>query len=175
MIGGPATAGESSSDRKTFTRTVNIAEVSRKKAKTGQLMSFIEDLEGNAYPRDVVVIFVITRNARIHRLLVATPATFCSCPSSRRWKSMQKTSTLFGFTGHSAPIVSTIVLPMTMGDEPLTNMIMTKFLLVKVGSAYDGIISRTSLHASRVVVSTCHQMLKFPISRGVGQARSNQN
>jgi len=45
---------------------------------------------------------------------------------------------------------------------------MTKFMVMNVGSAYNGIIEQMLLHAMKVVVSTYYQMIKFLTSDKIG-------
>ena len=54
------------------------------------------------------------------------------------------------------------------------------FLVVDVPSPYNVIMGRTWLHSMKVVPSTCHQKLKFPLESGNGRievimVRGNQH
>ena len=78
MTAHPIASNDSSRRQKAYDRTMNVAEIPRKKAKARQAFSFTEkDLEGVACPHnDVIVISAIIKNAKIHQVLVDT-GSFC--------------------------------------------------------------------------------------------------
>ena len=63
---------------------------------------------------------------------------------------------------------------MTIDDGPITTTVVTRFLVIKVDFAYNGIIGQTSLHTMEVVVLTYHQLVKFPTRYGIGHVQSDQ-
>ena len=48
------------------------------------------------------------------------------------------------------------------------------FLIVDYSSAYNAILGRPTLNSWKVVTSTYHLMIKFPIEYGVGEVRGDQ-
>ncbi|KAL2486106.1 Ribonuclease H [Abeliophyllum distichum] len=84
------------------------------------------------------------------------------------------TTPLHGFGGATVIPEGTIELPVTLGTYPASVVIMTSFLLVKAPMAYNAIYGRPLLNTARAVVSTYHQVMKFPTSRGVGCVRGDQ-
>src|SRR4051812_20323114 len=80
---------------------------------------------------------------------------------------------LVGFTGHEAPIVGILTLPMNLGEWPRATTEMIDFLVMDLPSAYNGIFGRTSLSAMGIVTSVRHQLIKFPTPNGIGQVRGN--
>ncbi|XP_010259727.1 PREDICTED: uncharacterized protein LOC104599056 [Nelumbo nucifera] len=51
---------------------------------------------------------------------------------------------------------------------------MAKFFVVKIGSRYNAIIGRLTLHALKAVISSYHLTMKFPAEHGVRVVRENQ-
>ncbi|KAL0455314.1 UNVERIFIED_CONTAM: hypothetical protein Slati_0870600 [Sesamum latifolium] len=66
-----------------------------------------------------------------------------------------------------------ISLPLTLGTIPLRKSCLLKFLVVDIPSAYNVILGRPTLNAFRVIISTYHIKIKFPIIRGVGEAQTD--
>src|SRR4051812_48840431 len=81
---------------------------------------------------------------------------------------------LVGFTGHEAPIMGILTLPMTLGEWPRAAIEMIDFLLMDLPSDYNGILGRTSLSDMGIVTSLRHQLIKFPPLNGIGQVRGDQ-
>ena len=81
---------------------------------------------------------------------------------------------LVGFTGHEAPIVGILTLPMTLGEWPRAATEMIDFLVMDLPSAYNGILGRTSLSAMGIVTSVRHQLTKFPTPNKIGLVRGDQ-
>src|SRR3954462_7301101 len=65
---------------------------------------------------------------------------------------------LVGFTGHEAPIVGILILPVTLGEWPKAATEMIDFLVMDLPSAYKGILRRTSLSAMGIITSVRHQL-----------------
>ncbi|KAL2526786.1 Ribonuclease H [Abeliophyllum distichum] len=84
------------------------------------------------------------------------------------------TTPLHGFGGATVIPEGTIELLVTLGTYPASVVIMTSFLLVKAPMAYNTIYGRPLLNTARAVVSTYHQVMKFPTSRRVGCVRGDQ-
>ncbi|KAL0454584.1 UNVERIFIED_CONTAM: hypothetical protein Slati_0797600 [Sesamum latifolium] len=76
---------------------------------------------------------------------------------------------LVGFGGGEVSSMGTIDLSVSMGEEPRRRTAMVKFLVVDTPFAYNVILGRPALNLFKVVVSTYHQKMKFPIRNGVGE------
>ncbi|RWW55794.1 hypothetical protein BHE74_00037529 [Ensete ventricosum] len=83
------------------------------------------------------------------------------------------TSTLTGFTGDAITPLGVTTLPITIGEESGTKMLMVSFMVVKLPSAYNAVIGRLTLNKLRVIVSTYHRTMRFPTSAVVGEVRSD--
>ena len=68
VIGYPRDWGSSTNERKTYTCTVNVVEVSKKRLKIRELIPFLEeDLDDVEYPHDdAVVVSAMIGNVRVH-------------------------------------------------------------------------------------------------------------
>ena len=49
-----------------------------------------------------------------------------------------------------------------------------RFLIVEASSTYNMLLDRPSLNAIRAIPSTCHMVIKFPTTNGVGMVQGNQ-
>ncbi|KAK3024809.1 hypothetical protein RJ639_044119 [Escallonia herrerae] len=81
---------------------------------------------------------------------------------------------LYGFSNHPVVCEGIIALPVTVGAPPNQAKLMLDFVVVRVPSAYNAILGRTSLNQLRVVVSTYHMKMKFPTENGVGEVKGDQ-
>ncbi|RWW04736.1 hypothetical protein GW17_00032029 [Ensete ventricosum] len=70
------------------------------------------------------------------------------------------------------PLGATTIL-ITFGGEPKSKTLMVSFMVVKLPSAYNAIIRRSTLNRLKAVVSTYHRILKFPTRVGVDEVRSD--
>ena len=83
-------------------------------------------------------------------------------------------SALTGFMGDSiSSPLGTTVLPITVGEERRSKIVMTTFMVVDLPSAYNIILGCPTLNKIRAVVSTYHRTIKFPTSVGIGEAQSD--
>ncbi|XP_058106951.1 uncharacterized protein LOC131250685 [Magnolia sinica] len=67
-----------------------------------------------------------------------------------------------------------ILLPVIAGEGLNQTTMMIDFLVVDYPSVYNIILGRPSLNTLRVVVSTCHLIMKFSTEHEVGQVRGDQ-
>ncbi|KAK3040693.1 hypothetical protein RJ639_028389 [Escallonia herrerae] len=81
---------------------------------------------------------------------------------------------LYGFSNHPVVCEGIIALPVTVGAPSNQAKLMLDFVVVRVPSAYNAILGRTSLNQLRAVVSTYHMKMKFPTENGVGEVKGDQ-
>lgn len=67
-----------------------------------------------------------------------------------------------------------IALPVTVGQGAPMVTTMTDFLIVKASSSYNAILRRQTLNDLKVVTSTYHIKMKFPIKTCVGKVQGEQ-
>ncbi|XP_050248776.1 uncharacterized protein LOC126696030 [Quercus robur] len=83
-------------------------------------------------------------------------------------------SPLVGFGGMKVQPVGTISLSVVVGAYPRQITKDVNFLVVDCPSSYNAIIGRPTLNSWKVVTSTYHLSVKFPIEHGVGQVQGDQ-
>ncbi|KAK3001955.1 hypothetical protein RJ639_020249 [Escallonia herrerae] len=83
-------------------------------------------------------------------------------------------SSLYGFTGASAPVKGIIPLTVVAGEAPHQAVHTFDFLIVRVKSSYNEILGQTGLNKLQAVASTYHLIMKFPTSIGVGLVKGDQ-
>lgn len=81
---------------------------------------------------------------------------------------------LFGFAGHKIRPLEQVNLSLSLGEEPLRRTRSIVFIVVEVTSAYNVILVRPAMSTFKIVASTYHQKVKFPISSLVGEVQGNQ-
>ncbi|RWW58581.1 hypothetical protein BHE74_00034536 [Ensete ventricosum] len=158
------------------------------RSEVGKRPAHDEDLDitfksgGKEFPchDDALVISIRMANAYVKRVMIDTG----SSTDILYFDAFQKlgltdkdlvtlTSTLTWFTGDFiSPLGATMIL-VTFGGEPRSKTIMVSFMVVKLPSAYNGIIKRPTLNRLKAVVSTYHRLLKFPTRTGVSEVRSD--
>lgn len=79
-----------------------------------------------------------------------------------------------GFSGEAVQPMGAIALPVTMGQGDSMVTTTTNFLVVKAPSSYNAILGRLALNSLKVVISTYHLKMKFPIEASVGKVRGEQ-
>ncbi|RZR96240.1 hypothetical protein BHM03_00025211 [Ensete ventricosum] len=161
IFGGPASSGDSSSTRKAYARS-----------EVGKRPVHDEDLDitfksgGEKYPchDNALVISICMANAYVKRVMIDTR----SSTNILYFDAFQKlgltdkdlvtlTSTLTGFTGDFISPVGATTIPVTFGGEPRSKTLMVPFLVVKLPSAYNTIIGRSTLNRLKAVISTYHR------------------
>ena len=81
---------------------------------------------------------------------------------------------LVGFGGTRVHPLGVVTLPVTVGDYPQQIIKDVTFLVIDYSFAYNAILGRPPLNSWKVVTSTYHLMIKFPIEYGVGEVRRDQ-
>ncbi|KAK3030066.1 hypothetical protein RJ639_038477 [Escallonia herrerae] len=81
---------------------------------------------------------------------------------------------LYGFSNQLVTIEGIIALPVVVDTPSMQANFMINFVVVKVPSAYNGILGRPSLYRLQAVVSTYHLKMKFPTEYRVGEVKGDQ-
>ncbi|KAL2505619.1 Uncharacterized protein Adt_21240 [Abeliophyllum distichum] len=81
---------------------------------------------------------------------------------------------LQGFGGGTVVPERVIELLVVLGKHPCCVTLITPFLIVRTPMAYNSIYDRPIINTVGAVISTQHQSMKFPTSRGIGVIRRNQ-
>ena len=82
-------------------------------------------------------------------------------------------SPLVGFGGIKVQPMGIISLPVVVGVYPLQITKNVNFLVVDCSYSYNAIIGRPILNSWKVVTSTYHLSVKFPMEHGVGQVQGD--
>src|SRR3954463_965673 len=161
IAGGPAAGGASRSGLKKYARQVHQVSGDSNPVKYSDPITFSDpDMEGVNFPHsDAIVIKANLGGMEVRRLLIDDGSS-CDIIFLEAFMKMGiKTSALkecvgglVGFTGHEAPIIGILTLPMTLGEWPRAATEMIDFLIMDLPSAYNGILGRTSLSAIRIVI-----------------------
>ncbi|GKE27662.1 reverse transcriptase domain-containing protein, partial [Tanacetum coccineum] len=77
------------------------------------------------------------------------------------------TTPLIGFSGEVIWLMGQISLPVKIGDAEHSTSTWMNFMVVRSPSLYNRIIGRPGVRKIQAVPSTAHEMLKFPVPRGV--------
>ncbi|XP_042954540.1 uncharacterized protein LOC122290941 [Carya illinoinensis] len=81
---------------------------------------------------------------------------------------------LKGFSGDTIQHVVATTLPLTFDTWTWTTTTMIDFLVVKSPSSYNAILGRPILNHLKVITSTYHLKMKFPIDNVVGELQGEQ-
>ena len=81
---------------------------------------------------------------------------------------------LVGFGGTRVHPLRAVTLPVMVRDYPQQITKDVTFLVVDCSSAYNAILGRPTLNSWKVVTSTYHLRIKFPIEYRVGEVRGDQ-
>ncbi|GJY36208.1 reverse transcriptase domain-containing protein [Tanacetum coccineum] len=91
-----------------------------------------------------------------------------------RSQMVPATTSLIGFSGETIWPIGQISLLVRIGDEDHSTSAWINFMVIRSPSQHNGIIGRTGIRKIRVVPSTTHGMLKFPVKGGTVTIRSNR-
>ncbi|KAK3042622.1 hypothetical protein RJ639_000874 [Escallonia herrerae] len=186
ISGRIAAGGSSGQGRKAYVREVltTVGPLTKKQKKEpAQTISFSDDDVGDTrIPHDdPLVVTLRVGNFDVKRILVDNGSSAevlfyeafqrMNIPSDR----LRKIDTpLYGFSNHPVVCEGIIALPVTVGAPPNQAKLMLDFVVVRVPSAYNAILGRTTLNQLRAVVSTYHMKMKFPTENGVGEVKGDQ-
>ncbi|KAI3457107.1 hypothetical protein Pfo_013770 [Paulownia fortunei] len=129
---------------------------------------------------DILVITATVANFDVARIMVDT-GSLVDVLFYEAYKKMNLDITLqtvdtalFNFGGGVVDPMGQVVLPISLGTEPMRKTRMVKFLVVDSFFAYNIILGRPSLNTFQAVVSTFHMKLKFPVDKGIGEVEGDQ-
>ncbi|GJU17825.1 reverse transcriptase domain-containing protein [Tanacetum coccineum] len=91
-----------------------------------------------------------------------------------RSQMVPATTSLIGFSGETIWPIGQISLLVKIGDEDHSTSAWMNFMVIRSPSQHNGIIGRTGIRKIRVVPSTAHGMLKFPVKGGTVMIRSSR-
>ncbi|KAK3019689.1 hypothetical protein RJ639_004164 [Escallonia herrerae] len=171
------------SSRKAYARQVNLTQGSAKRTKSSTSLEFDDaDLDGVSLPHDDALFITLRIDTfQIKRILVDTGSSVDIIfkdvfnqmgISDDREKPIS--SSLYSFTGASAPVKGIAPLTVVTGEAPRQAVHTLDFLIVKVKSSYNGILGRTGLNKLQAVASTYHLIMKFSSPTGVGFVKGDQ-
>ncbi|KAL2532365.1 Ribonuclease H [Abeliophyllum distichum] len=182
IVRGSAGGGDSRNSRKGYARSLqmNLIAVS---SKFNQPITFDdEDLNGVSLPHDdALVITGDIADFDVKRVPVDTgiAANVLSWDAfaalkmpADRLKSVN--TPLQGFGGGVVILEGVIDLLVVLRKYLSCISLITPFLIVRALMAYNSIYGRPIINAVGAVVSTQHQSMKFPTSRGIGVVRRDQ-
>ncbi|KAK3038135.1 hypothetical protein RJ639_029589 [Escallonia herrerae] len=183
ISGGLSAGGTSRSARKAYARQVNLTQGPAKRPKAPATIRFDDtDLEEVIIPHDDAFVVSLQIDAYvIKRILVDTRSSadilfeeaFSQMKISKE-RIRPVSSPLYGFTGASTPVEGVIPLTVVAGSYPLQATQSIDFLVVKIKSAYNGILGRGGLNKLQAIASTFHLCMKFPTPNGIGVAKGDQ-
>ncbi|GKA89515.1 hypothetical protein Tco_0811327 [Tanacetum coccineum] len=84
------------------------------------------------------------------------------------------TAPLIGFSREIIWTMGQILMPVKIGDAEHFTSTWMNFVVVRSPSPYNGIIGRPGVRKIQAVPSTAHEMLKFPVQRGMLTLRSSR-
>ncbi|XP_073153991.1 uncharacterized protein [Henckelia pumila] len=166
MISGGATDGDSGRARKAHWRR----------------MENFEDLRGVVAPHnDALVVTVTVASYDVARIFVDSWSSinifFKGTLDQMNIEGceLESISTpLHGITGHAIRPIGQIDLSVSMVSDPNRITKMVSFTVVDDPSSYNGILGRPAMKDFKVIASTYHQKLTFPVEREVGVLRGDQ-
>ncbi|KAK3025694.1 hypothetical protein RJ639_041699 [Escallonia herrerae] len=173
-------------ERKAYVREVltTVGPLTKKQKKEpAPTISFSEDDVGDTRtPHDDPLVVtlrvgnfdekrILVDNGSLAEVLFYEAFQRMNIPSDR----LRKIDTpLYSFSNHPVVCEGIIALPVTVGAPPNQAKLMLDFVVVRVPSAYNAILGRTTLNQLRAVVSTYHMKMKFPTENGVGEVKGDQ-
>ncbi|XP_074327819.1 uncharacterized protein LOC141665735 [Apium graveolens] len=122
------------------------------------------------YPHtDALVIKIKSGTVNVHQALVDTgsSADILTYDAYKKLGLLDREQTSIGghlyvFTGNSIGVKGTILLPMTLGEEPYVVTQIAMFTVVDQPCAYNIIVGRPLMSAMRMLTSIHHMTVKFP-------------
>ncbi|XP_075500187.1 uncharacterized protein LOC142538772 [Primulina tabacum] len=181
MISGGSTDGDSNRARKARSR-MECLEVYERRRDEPVISFRPDDLRGVSLPHnDVLVIQARMANYDVLRIFVDNGSSVNVIFKEalvqmdlHEYQLEAVETALFGFAGHAVYPEGEITLPLTLGAGELRKTVMTFFTVVDAPSSYNIILGRPAMNEMRVVASTYHQKIKFPVRGQVGEVKGDQ-
>jgi len=187
VIVGGTSARKSSKSRKTYLKVVQNVQLSGRSPRTRGVdelaITFTDkDAESVHHPHDdAIVTSLLIADYTTRRVLTdnGSSVDILYFPAFqqmrlRRDQLLLANLPLVGFGGIKVQPVGTITLPVVVGAYPQQITKEVNFLVVDYSSSYNAIIGKPTLNSWKVVTSTYHLFVKFPIDYGVGQVQGDQ-
>ncbi|XP_073123103.1 uncharacterized protein [Henckelia pumila] len=141
-----------------------------------------EDLRGVVAPHnDALVVTVIVVNYDVSRIFVDSGSSvnilFKGTLDQMKIEGCELeliSTPLYGFIGHAIRPMGRIDLPVSMRSDPKRITKMVSFTVVDTHSSFNEILGRSAMKDFKVISSTYHQKLKFPIGREVWVLHGNK-
>ncbi|XP_010242056.1 PREDICTED: uncharacterized protein LOC104586494 [Nelumbo nucifera] len=182
LAGGMPSGGASTLALKAYARQFNIQGPTPKKSKPDDVISFSnDDLQGVLVPyNDTLMVSMTITNYMVKRILVDSSAS-ADILFNNTFEKMKLTLDrlqpidvpLVGFSRVIVKAEGKIILPVMVRAEPWQVTRMIELLVVKIGSSYNAIIGRLTLHTLKATISSYHLTMKFPTEHGIGVIRGN--
>ncbi|KAI3459553.1 hypothetical protein Pfo_016216 [Paulownia fortunei] len=178
ILEGP-TDGDSNRARKTYARsTPESSKEEIHKINKGSMIQFgPHDMKGLQAPHNnALVVTATVANFNVARIMVDTGSSV----DILFYEAYKKINldialrpvdiALFDFGEGVVDPMGQVILPISLGTEPMRKTRMVKFLVVNSFSAHNIILGRPSPNTFQAVVSTFHMKLKFSMNEGIGEA-----
>ncbi|KAK2998919.1 hypothetical protein RJ639_019977 [Escallonia herrerae] len=175
ISGGLAAGGSSGQAQKAYAREVCVmSQPTNKKQKivpVATITFFDEDSKGIKTPNDdLLVITIKARNFDVKRVLVdnGSSAEVLFYDAFKKMNTLTNHTPLYGFSKKLVAVEGIIALPVAIDTPPTQANFMLDFVVIKIPSAFNGIVGRLALNQLHATVSTYHLKMKFPTEHGIG-------
>ncbi|GJV89719.1 reverse transcriptase domain-containing protein [Tanacetum coccineum] len=141
--------------------------------KAGNLSHLIKELKqgsGKDQPKEAKK-GEASGNEKALAILMVQP---CRLRPEVKIQMVPATAPLIGFSGEIVWPIGQISLSVKIGDTKHSTSTRMNFVAVRSPSPYNEIIGRLGVRKIQAVLSTTHEMLKFPIPRGILTLRSSK-
>ena len=187
IVGGTTTSGSTKKACKTYLKMVQNVQLTGLVPKMARIDNPVigftkEDARRLHFPHDdVLVVSIRVGDYNTHRVFVDNGSSadilyYLAFQQMRieRERLIPTNAPLVGFGGTRVYPLDAITLPVTVGDYPQQITTDVTFLIVDCSSAYSAILGRPTLNSWKVITSTYHLMIKFPIEYGMGEVQGDQ-
>lgn len=183
MISCGPTDGDSNRARKSTSRRMENLEVSERKVRARQSISFgPADMTGVVEPHnDALVTRATIVNYEVARVFIDSDSSFnvlfkevMDQMALCEYKFEPIATSLFGFTGLAVEPLGMINLSLSSGENHTWKTRIIGFEIIQAPSAYNVILGRPVMAAFMVVASTLHKRIKFPVGDAVGEVQCDQ-
>ncbi|XP_025616243.1 uncharacterized protein [Arachis hypogaea] len=179
ISGGYAGGGHTSSARKrTYRAMLAITDAPshpRPLTNISEVTFRSTDFNGVDTNLDDLVIISIQLGDLIVRKVLLDPGSSADVLFFTTFKKMKLSNNilqpymgdLVGFSGERVPVLGSVWLQTTLGEQPLHNTQDIQYLVVDCFSPYNVILGRPFLNKFAAIVSTVHLCVKFPVQDNI--------